>query len=402
MQIKPYQIQYCNILVDLLTYPDKEVKTRVGNARSRFSEKMKVDLRQEFPLMDIKQTSFKNIFVELLWFLKGDTNIKYLVDNKCNIWTDDAFRWYNEKYVPLGAPTVSKEDFLTNVKNGKVIYLDETIEDGKVCFDQIEHDAHPLWFRQATTKYIYGDLNIIYGRQWRSFGGKVDQLKDVIATLKKNPDDRRMIITAHNPADIAEGNVGLPSCHNYMQFYSQPMELRRRVEYAAERGLINPELQELVDKYIYYKEDLGTLKITNIMLNDIAVRLDAVNIPQRYLSVLVNIRSNDFFLGNPYNIASYALLVSMIAQCVNMIPYVVSCEMVDCHLYEEHFDAASEWIERFRVRVKTAHDTVHEEMISTAKLIINPEIKNIDDFTLQDCRIENYSSLGKIDAPLLT
>jgi thymidylate synthase len=393
----PYQVQYYDILASLLSNPDKEVVSRVGEVKSRFSEKMKIDLTKEFPLMDIKQTSFKNILVELLWFINGNTNIKYLVDNGCNIWNDDAFRWYNEKYVPQGLPHITKEEFVQRTKDGSKHDITETV------LVSIESNFGYTDQRVMHT-YVYGDLDIIYGRQWRAFGGTVDQLGDVIKMLKTNPDDRRMIITAHNPADIADGKVGLPSCHNYMQFYTQPIPLNKRVQHAIDKNLMTPELQSLADTYVFYKFGKRKLEITKETLNDIDSKLDAVGVPKRYISVLVNIRSNDFFLGNPYNIASYALLVSMIGQCVNMIPLVLSCEMVDCHLYDKHIDAANEWIARFEKLLNDEDKLmdVSEDFYCDARLILNPLVKEIDKFTLADCAIEDYKSMGKISAPLLT
>lgn len=391
----PYQIQYYELLANLISNPHKEVISRVGAVKSRFSEKMKIDLTREFPLMDIKQTSFKNVYVELLWFIKGDTNIKFLVENKCFIWNDDAFRWYNEKYVPKGAPTMEKEIFIQKVLAGDKydFYINKSIAvEGNFGFEQSMLDH----------TYTYGDLDIVYGRQWRAFGGKVDQLQNVINTLKTNPDDRRIIITAHNPADIADGNVGLPSCHNYMQFYSQPILLNKRCQIAIEKGLLTEELTELVNTCVFYKFGKRKLEITKETLAMIDEKLDEIGVPKRYLSVLVNIRSNDFFLGNPYNIASYGLFVSMIAQCVGMLPLTLSCEMVDCHLYEEHMAAGMEWIERFEKLLAENELTVYDSFFCDAKLKINPEIKNIGDFTLADCSVENYKSLGKIAAPLLT
>lgn len=391
--ILPYQISYYEILVNLINNPDKEITSRVGDVRSRFSEKIKVDLKKEFPLMDIKQTSFKNIAVELIWFIKGDTNIKYLVDNKCFIWNDDAFRWYNEKYVPLGAPTVTKEEFVEKTKNGEKLSLSKhgQLEDGRKWVEDIN--------------YTYGDLDIVYGRQWRSFGGKVDQLKDVINMLRKNPDDRRMIVLGHNPADIKDGNVGLPACHNYMQVYSQPITVNRRAEIALERGLLEGELKDLVDANIFYKKGYG-IQITKETLKDIDARLDALGIEKRYLSCFLNIRSNDFFLGNPYNVASYALLTKMIAQCVGMLPNILSIEMVDCHLYTPHLDAAHEWISRFEAKLEENNAQNPAQVDNTffckSEVELNPSIKEIDEFILSDLKITNYSHLGKIQAPLLT
>lgn len=390
--IQPYQIGYYQILSDLIDNPDKKINSRVGEARSRFSEKLTIDLKKEFPLMEIKQVSFKNVLVELLWFLKGDTNIKYLVDNNCNIWNDDAYRWYNEKYVPQGCPKLDKNTFISWVRRGLHHEIKETVP--------VAVEAN-FGFNVEETKhvYTYGDLDIVYGRQWRSFGGKVDQIKDVINMLRKNPDDRRMIVLGHNPADIADGNVGLPACHNYMQFYSQPIPLNKRVEIAREKNLLQGKLAELAETYVFYKFGKRKIEITNEILDEIHARLDSIKIPKRYLSLELTIRSNDFFLGNPYNIASYATLAAMIGQCTDMIPHLFSCEMVDCHLYEKHLDAAKEWIDRFQ---KMLENPEHTSDYCSSKLHLTPDILDIDSFDLSDFHITNYKHQGKIEAPLLT
>lgn len=394
-EILPYQIGYYQILSDLIDNPDKKIKSRVGDVRSRFSEKLMIDLKKEFPLMEIKQVSFKNVLVELLWFLKGDTNIKYLVDNNCNIWNDDAYRWYNEKYVPMGAPKIEKDLFIQWVKDGQQHKFVESVPyavEANFGFnvDEVKH------------VYTYGDLDIVYGRQWRSFGGKVDQIKDVINTLKKNPDDRRMIVLGHNPADIADGNVGLPACHNYMQFYSQPIPLNKRIELAKEMNLLQGKLAELAETYVFYKFGKRKLEITNEIFDEINARLDTIKIPQRYLSIELTIRSNDFFLGNPYNIASYAILVSLIAQCTGMIPHLFTCEMVDCHLYEKHLDAAKQWIDRFVAMSENNEASDNEIYKCNSKLWLNTEKYDIDGFDLNDFKVTNYKHQGKIEAPLLT
>lgn len=335
---RPYQTQYSVILHDLLFTPNKRVKTRVGNANSSFCKEIRLDLRKEFPLMEIKQTSFNNVLHELLWLIKGDTNIKYLVDNKCNIWNDDAYRWYNQKYVPLGAPKILKEEFVQRV------------------IDEDDLEVHMERVKPELDGYVYGDLDKVYGYQWRNFDGDFDQLIDVIEVLKKDPDDRRRIVTAHNPNDIANDEVALPSCHNYMQFYSEPM---------------NP------------------------------------NNPSegRYLSVYFNMRSCDFFLGNPYNVPSYSLLLMMVAQCVGMTPKEVVCNMVDCHLYTEHIEPAKEWINRYDSLWKNRD--YHIEMSSNlftckSKVVMDTGITNIDDFKVGNFKLENYVHKGKLAAPLLT
>ena len=337
----PYQSQYYELLHTLLTSPTKIGESRVGKIHGLFVRQIRIDLTEEFPLMEIKQTSFKNILHELIWFIKGDTNIKYLIDNGCNIWNDDAYRWYNEKYVPMGAPTMDKENFLTMVKLGSIHRFYKKISvavEANFGFESSELDH----------TYTYGDLDKVYGRQWKYFGGSVDQLNNIVETLKKNPDDRRMIITAHNPADIASGDVGLPSCHNYVQFY--------------------------------------TSKGAN----------------KRKLSLFFNMRSADLFLGVPYNVASYSILLHMIAQIVDMELGEVVCNMVDCHLYEKHFDAANTWMLRYEELYNNYPNFDMELFKCKSSLKMNQTIDNINDFKFEDFKLMNYNHLGKIEAPLLT
>jgi thymidylate synthase len=338
----PYQTQYYNLLAELLLDPDKKVKSRNGDIHSNFVRQIRVDLRNEFPLMDIKHVSFNNIVHELLWFLSGKTNIKYLLDNKCYIWNDDAYRWYKDKFVPAGAPELTKEDFLEKVREEECIDNDE-ISDVLSTY---------------TFDYVYGDLGQVYGQQWRNFNYDFDQIEHVIETLRKNPDTRQdLIVTSQNPEDQYSGAMALPPCHNYFQFYTEP------------------------------KKDSN----------------------QRYISLYFNMRSCDFFLGNPYNVASYSLLLKMIGQLVGMEPKTVVCNMVDCHLYVLHSEAAREWMTRYENRYNKYIATeehfppvLNDHFGGKAIVEINPKIKSINDFKISDFKLNNYSPETPIKAPLLT
>lgn len=376
-----YQNQYADILRKLLDKPQKKVESRVGDVRSRFVETIRVDLEKEFPLMEIKHVSFKNILVELLWFISGKTNIKFLVDNGCNIWNDDAYRYYKEKYSPFRFDDRTKEDkqlsldidreltkkeFIEKVKKGELLherFLINTQNGVKFLHDN---------YAWLDTTYRYGDLDKVYGFQWRNFNGSSDQLLSVIQTLKTNPDDRRMIVTAHNPTDLESGNVGLPSCHNYFQFYTVPLTATERTRFFDE-----DELTFETDKEVH--------KIA-----------DERGYPKYKLSIYYNIRSNDFFLGQPYNTPSYALLLKMVANIVNMIPSEVVCNAVDCHLYEAHVDSAKEWLERYN---KISDESTYCK--SKVNFTRNP-IESIDNYTLNDFELVDYNSLEPIKAPLLT
>lgn len=339
----PYQSQYYKILSDLLVNPDKKVKSRVGEAYSSFVRQIRVDLRHEFPLMDIKHTSFNNIVHELLWLVSGNNNIKYLVDNKCYIWNGDAYRWYKQRFVPLGAPELTEDEFITKVKNQ----------------EHLDSSAFVEKLNDLEFGYTYGDLGTIYGHQWRNFNYSVDQLQKAIDALKINPDTRQeLIVSAQNAEDLHSGYMALPPCHNYFQFYSEP----------------NREGES------------------------------------RYLSLFFNMRSCDFFLGNPYNVPSYSLLLMMVAQIVEMIPKQVVCNMVDCHLYEPHIEAATEWInryekivdEKFFIETYSQSNSLIEIFGGKSKVEIDSTVKHIDDFKFHHFKLSNYTPLTKIKAPLLT
>lgn len=387
---KSYQRQYAEILRRLINEPDKKTPSRVGDVRSRFVETIRVDLRKEFPLMEIKQVSFKNILVELLWFIKGNTNIKFLVDNGCNIWNDDSYRYYSEKYsqyrfrnkpnylskqLPLGLDVeLTKEEFLEKVKNGERL-IDQYLKKDENGVDYLSER-----YAFLSTNYTYGDLDKIYGYQWRNFNGSTDQLAKCITTLKENPDDRRIIVSAHNPTDLELGNVGLPSCHNYFQFYTRPLSIEERIK--------------------WFEDNLGT-KMAD---DNVEEFLNINNVPKRSVSLYYNIRSNDFFLGQPYNTPSYALLLIMVAKVVNMQPEQVVCNAVDCHLYEVHLDAANEWLDRYSSRFNGENTEDRETFFTfcNSSIKIKRDVDDIDKFKISDFELKNYRPDSRIKAPLLT
>ena len=351
----PYQLQYYNITKRLIENPTKVGDSRIGKINSRFAEQLRVDLKKEFPLQDIKKIKPSNIIHELIWMIKGDTNIKYLIENKCNIWTDDAFRYYNEKFAPQLKTdySIPENQLELNLSLSKKAFIEKILKGDKITF---WNKPKSYWLGEyIQDTYVFGDLDRVYGQQWRNFNGKTDQLQNCIDTLLSNPDDRRMIVTAHNPTDIEDKNVGLPSCHNYFQFYT--------------------------------------------VLNEDG---------SRTLSTFCNIRSNDWFLGQPYNMAQYAMLTHIIANIVGMEVGELVVNSVDAHLYHAHFDAANEWLARFEkimddnhVGEQGVHVDMYEAFGCKAKISINDMI-NIDNITANDINITNYESLGFIKAPLLT
>lgn len=362
--VQSYQEQYAKILRNLINDPQKIGDSRVGKIRSRFLEVIRVDLQKEFPLMDIKKVSFNNILLELLWFINGDTNIKKLTKSGCRIWNDDAYRYYKEKYAKFHKENLieqyespfylSKEDFMKNVLDGK-------------------HLKIPI-LSEGYNTYHFGDLDKIYGKQWRSFNGKTDQLQNCIDKLFSNPDDRRIIVTAHNPTDLEEGNVGLPACHNMFQFYTIPLSLE-------ERSMIG-----------YYRYGVKFIDEN---------QLDKLDVPKRLISLWFNLRSNDFFLGQPYNMPSYSLLLIMVAKLTNMIPKEIVCTAVDCHLYEKHLEPSYEWLKRYDTILDKNTEKETAFTLCRSKIQLQKR-DNINDFVYNDFNLINYNPNKAIKAELLT
>ena len=226
-----------------------------------FGYQMRFNLSEGFPLLTTKRVFLKGVIHELLWFLKGDTNIKYLVDNGVHIWDSDAYRYYNELCVKHGVLPVDMDTFLG------ALGVESPIEG-----------------------YKFGDLNHVYGYQWRSWpkanGESIDQIKEVIETIKKNPSSRRMIVSAWNVADV--GSMALPPCHTMFQFF-------------VAEGKLSCQLYQ---------------------------------------------RSGDVFLGVPFNIASYALMTMMIAKECGLEAGEFIHTLGDAHLYLNHLDQAAEQLSR--------------------------------------------------------
>ena len=239
----------------------KSDRTGTGT-KSVFGHQMRFDLRDGFPLLTTKKVFLKGVIHELLWFLSGDTNIKYLVENGVHIWDNDAYRYYNELCVKNGVLPIGREDFLAAAG------VESPIEG-----------------------YRFGDLNHVYGYQWRHWdkaeeGSFVDQVAQVIETIKHNPDSRRMIVSAWNVAEVED--MALPPCHVLFQFY-------------VADGRLSCQLYQ---------------------------------------------RSADTFLGVPFNIASYALLTMMIAQVCGLEAGEFVHTLGDTHLYLNHLEQVDEQLSR--------------------------------------------------------
>jgi len=321
---------------------------------------IRMNLQEGFPLLTTKKMYWKGIVHELLWFLRGETNIKYLVDNKVNIWNGDAFRWYNDVYVAKhGAPKLTMEEFILKVKNNdKYFYPNKTQE-------------------YIIDNYTYGDLGKVYGYQWRN-QNDVDQIKDIIDGLKANPYSRYHILDGWNKADFKD--MALPPCHLLYQFIVRPLTLEEREVIAVERG-------------IYSKEEFTNLVGEKVSDEEYVPRLldEEQNVPKFYLDLNMYQRSCDTFLGVPFNCASMSLLLMIMAKASNMIAGTATWIGGDTHLYVDHVPMVKEQLNR--------------EPYSLPKMNINKNISSLEDIlalTIDDFELTDYVSHDTIKAELFT
>ncbi len=292
--------QYTALLQDILDNGvTKQDRTGTGTL-SVFGRQIRHKMSEGFPLLTTKKMPFRLIATELLWFLRGDTNIKYLVDNDCYIWVGDAYKNYYSSFsspaTGRGTLPLTQEEFINKIKT--------------------DNEFAERW----------GELGPIYGSQWRHWGEyEIDQFTNLISDLKKNPDSRRLMVTAWNPDDLSA--MVLPPCHYGFQVYTRELSLKERCYIANERH----------GSMLFGHEDFPE---TYFAL-DIAMK-----IPKRAISLMWNQRSVDSFLGLPFNIASYGLLLEIIAKAVNMVPDELIGNLGDTHLYLNHVEQAKEQIGR--------------------------------------------------------
>ena len=310
MQIdKQYQLLLQDILDNGITKSDR---TGTGTI-SVFGRQIRHKMSDGFPLLTTKKMAWKVMVTELLWFLRGETNIKFLLDYDCHIWDSDAYKNYCNQF--LGhEDTPSKEWFISEIKNN------------------------------SDFAKKFGDLGPIYGKQWRNWesvdtsqfwqedwGSKdTDQIQNLINELKTNPDSRRLMVNAWNVGELDQ--MVLPPCHYGFQVYTRELTGEERW------GLLKKKVGE--EKYKKMVDDLVPFG------GGLSEELKSHHIQKRAISLMWNQRSVDTFLGLPFNIASYGLLLEIIAKEVNMVSDELIGNLGDTHLYLNHIEQAKEQITR--------------------------------------------------------
>lgn len=359
-------------------------ESRSGDVKSVFGRQLRFNLEEGLPILTTKKVYTKGIIHELLWFLKGDTNIKYLVENKVYIWNADAYRFYCEK-------VKKHNDILQEYKTNKMFAEYSTIEtdsEGDFIKNVLEQKRiflidKPYEFEAAKYNYTYGDLGPVYGKQWRAFDNQVDQINKLIETLKNNPEDRRMLCIAFNPTVADE--VALPPCHVMFQLYTKELTEYERLKNALKYEYVNNDVyEELAKEHVSLicarhnsKEDYENFN----------KKMDDFNIPRYKLSLMWYQRSVDFGLGLPFNITSYAILTHIFAKLANMIPHELIGSLGDCHIYFNQRYGLMSQLER------EGYDTL-------PTLVIEGNQTKIEDFKYDDFKIVNYLCEKPVKMPL--
>jgi thymidylate synthase len=343
-------------------------------------------MSQGFPLLTTKKMAWNVMVAELLWFLRGDTNIKFLLDYDCHIWDGDAYKNYTKEV----------DDIIDGYKCGDIMGTQPHIEAMFSNSDELIPLTKEEFINKIKTDNEFakkwGELGPIYGKQWRSWReGEyttplgldgpsiwkegIDQIANLIKDLKTNPDSRRLMVSAWNVAELDQ--MVLPPCHYGFQVYTRELSEDERYDLCAAQKSKMTAISE--EDYIKY------------------------NIPTRAISLMWNQRSVDTFLGLPFNIASYALLLEILAKEVNMMPEDLIGNLGDVHLYKNHIEQAKEQISREPYSLPTIQITErnwyqHEKV----KEQLGP--KTFRDIILSyrpDCfELIGYESHPKIKAPL--
>jgi thymidylate synthase len=358
--------RYQALLEDILQW-GVEKKDRTGTGTiSVFGRQIRHKMSEGFPLLTTKKMHWNSVVTELLWFLRGDTNIKFLLDYDCHIWDGDAYKNYKTK----------TEIMMGHGFHGTLLSQEEFI--GKIKTD---NDFAKTW----------GELGPIYGKQWRSWKSfdtswdyqedwltsGVDQIQTLINDLKTNPDSRRLMVSAWNVGELDQ--MVLPPCHYGFQVYTRELSESERFNWYGNK----------IDSHMHH--------------DHIVQEMNQENVPTRSISLMWNQRSVDTFLGLPFNIASYGLLLEIIAKEVNMVPDELIGNLGDVHLYSNHIEQAKEQISRTPYELPTVkiternwymHEKVKEHL---GEKTLDEKLKSYR----PDCfELIGYESHPKIKAPL--
>jgi len=386
--------RYQQLLSDIIEF-GVEKKDRTGTGTiSEFGHQIRHKMSEGFPLLTTKKMHWNSIVTELLWFLRGDTNIKFLLDYDCHIWDGDAFKNY----------TKAVDEIIDGYRSGDIIGTQPHIESMFSDSDKLI----PLTKEQFTNKIKtdeefakkWGDLGPIYGKQWRKWNYQskknhyvmagqpthhninIDQITNLINELKTNPDSRRLMVSAWNVGELDQ--MVLPPCHYGFQVYTRELSNKERYR-------------------IWFNKNYETgMEFNDELIPDFDDKYyDST--PKRAISLMWNQRSVDTFLGLPFNIASYGLLLAIIAKEVGMYADELIGNLGDVHLYSNHIEQAKEQISRepFELpKVQITERNWYQHQLVKERLGEKTFDEKIMSYRPDCFELVGYRSHPKIKAPL--
>jgi thymidylate synthase len=368
--------RYQALLEDILHW-GVEKKDRTGTGTiSVFGRQIRHKMSEGFPLLTTKKMHWNSIVTELLWFLRGETNIKFLLDYDCHIWDGDAYKRYMNVY---------------DIESRESTYALEEL-----------HMLSDLTKEQFTNRIKsddqfakkWGELGPIYGNQWRKWGERkhdsitneyfigIDQIQNLINDLKTNPDSRRLMVNAWNVGELDQ--MILPPCHYGFQVYTRELSIEERLDLGYKT------YKELFEPFDFYKVDHEEID-------------ELYPVPRRAISLMWNQRSVDTFLGLPFNISSYGLLLEIIAKEVGMIPDELIGNLGDVHLYSNHIEQAKEQIGRTPYelpKVEITERNWYQHQLVKERLGEKTFSEKILSYRPDCFELIDYQSHPKIKAPL--
>ena len=360
--------KYQELLQDILDNGVTKMDRTGTGTLSVFGRQIRHNMSEGFPLLTTKKMAWKTMVTELLWFLRGDTNIKYLVDNNCHIWDGDAYKNFCNSHTEI---FVTQEEFIERIK-----------DDGEFANK-------------------WGELGPVYGAQWRKWywrsepvlpeekymiyttEGKpvtwsedkqIDQIQNLINDLKTNPDSRRLMVNAWAVHDLP--NMVLPPCHYGFQVYTRELSFEER--------------------HTIWDDENRKANVSPYTESQLSKMLDKENIPKRAISLMYNCRSQDVPLGTPFNISSYALLLEIIGKMVNMVPDELITNMGDCHIYLNQVDGIKEQLTREPFPLPTLKHMKTDEFYKS----LSEDLSLFTHLDNTDFVLENYQSHPTIKMPL--
>lgn len=350
--------QYQDLLLEILQSGVKKSDRTGTGTLSVFGKTIRHNMADGFPILTTKKVHWHSVVTELIWFLRGRTDLRYLLEHNCHIWDGDAYKKYARETSMDADGQLTREEFISKIKT------DDEFNDR------------------------FGNFGPIYGKQWRSWSagaledkhghGRIDQISKLIGMLKTDPDSRRLLVSAWNVGD--EPYMVLPPCHYGFQVWTRELSLAERFK----------QWEAMPDR------DVMDFPIGPLSDEDYHDVLDKIGVERRGISLAFNMRSSDVFLGLPFNLASYGLLLEILAKEVGMVPDELIANLGDTHLYLNHVEPAKEQLVRRAFRLPTVQimDNISRDL---GKI---PFAESVLQMIPADFILNNYDCHPPIKAPL--